>query len=303
VSAGMRQNDDLFSDGAGSPFGAVQTIDIGLSVQGHYGAPGEPEPPVSVELPSIAGVAQVGSVLSASAGSWSGSPAPSLAYQWRRCDAVGEGCAPIGGATGTSYVLVGEDEGRTLRVVVTATNSAGEASAESAATGVVQPVPSVESFGRSEVGNMYGQSADRKRVSRFVAPAGGSLVALSAFVDGLGGGSGVQQFRLVVYADQLGLPGVLLGETVASSIAAGVAGAWVRLDLASPVLVTAGSAYHLGIHSGPTTMVARYGNVLGVSAGMRQNDDLFSDGAGSPFGAVQTIDIGLSVQGHYGSSG
>jgi hypothetical protein len=57
--------------------------------------------------------------------------------RWQRCDASGAGCADIAGATGTSYVPVQDDLGRTLRAVVTATNEKGTASRASAASGTV----------------------------------------------------------------------------------------------------------------------------------------------------------------------
>ena len=79
--------------------------------------------------------------LSASTGTWSGSPT-SFAYQWRRCNTSGSGCADIGSATSSSYLLVAADVGSTLRVRVTATNGAGSSSAESAQTAVVSAAPS-----------------------------------------------------------------------------------------------------------------------------------------------------------------
>jgi hypothetical protein len=90
--------------------------------------------PVNTGLPSIAGTAQVGGTLSASPGSWSGSPAPGFAYQWLRCASA---CVPIGGAVGQTYSPVGLDVGGTLEVVVTGSNSAGSSSATSAPTGSV----------------------------------------------------------------------------------------------------------------------------------------------------------------------
>ncbi len=45
--------------------------------------------------------------------------------------------APVG-TNSTSYTLVGGDVGSTILVTVTANNSAGQASADSAATGIVQ---------------------------------------------------------------------------------------------------------------------------------------------------------------------
>jgi hypothetical protein len=93
-------------------------------------------PPANTALPTISGSAVVGQTLTASTGTWSGAPT-SYAYQWRRCDSTGAGCASISSATSKSYTLQSSDAGRTLRIVVTATNVAGSASATSAQSGVV----------------------------------------------------------------------------------------------------------------------------------------------------------------------
>jgi Hypothetical glycosyl hydrolase family 15 len=97
--------------------------------------------PSNSGLPVVSGTDQVGSQLSASAGSWSGSPT-SYAYQWDRCDSSGANCAAISGATNTSYLLVSADGGATIRVAVTASNSAGSSTAASAQTPMVAAPPS-----------------------------------------------------------------------------------------------------------------------------------------------------------------
>ncbi|HSD02279.1 MAG TPA: hypothetical protein VLB81_07925, partial [Gaiellales bacterium] len=92
--------------------------------------------PINQSLPTISGSAAVGKALTATSGSWSGSPS-SFAYQWQRCASGGGSCAAIAGATGSGYTVVSADVGRTLRVVVTASNGDGTGQATSNATDVV----------------------------------------------------------------------------------------------------------------------------------------------------------------------
>jgi hypothetical protein len=97
--------------------------------------------PVNTAPPSIVGSPNVGQTLTVTPGTWTGTPPPTFAYQWQRCDAAGANCADIGGATGTTYVVQAADAGATLRVRESATNAAGTASATSATTGVVGSGP------------------------------------------------------------------------------------------------------------------------------------------------------------------
>jgi hypothetical protein len=101
--------------------------------------PAAPAPtlPSSTSLPAISGTALQGQTLSASNGSWSGTTPLTYAYQWQRCNSSGGSCAAVGGATGSTDLLGSGDVGFTMRVSVTASNSAGSATATSAATAVV----------------------------------------------------------------------------------------------------------------------------------------------------------------------
>jgi hypothetical protein len=98
--------------------------------------------PANTAEPSISGSPAQGQTLTAAPGTWTGTPAPTFAYQWLRCPSSGgasngSDCATIDGATTTSYVVAAGDVGFTIRVRVTATNSDGQASAASNATAVV----------------------------------------------------------------------------------------------------------------------------------------------------------------------
>jgi len=66
---------------------------------------------------------KAGDTLHASSGSWNGSPT-SYAYQWQDCKPAGT-CSPISDSSGSSYVVSPMDTGSSLRVLVTAYNSAG----------------------------------------------------------------------------------------------------------------------------------------------------------------------------------
>ena len=93
--------------------------------------------PTNQSLPTISGTAQEGQTLSASSGSWGGTTPINYAYQWRLCDKNGAGCANIGGADSSTYLVKHGDVGDTLRVRVTAKNSDGSSQATSAQTAVV----------------------------------------------------------------------------------------------------------------------------------------------------------------------
>jgi hypothetical protein len=95
-------------------------------------------PPANTSAPTISGTARDGTTLTASNGSWSGSPT-SYAYRWERCDSAGGACAAISGATSKQYTVTSTDVGHRLRVEVTATNAGGSSSATSGPTDAVQP--------------------------------------------------------------------------------------------------------------------------------------------------------------------
>ena len=87
--------------------------------------------PANTVPPTISGEAKDEKTLTASAGTWTGSPTITYAYQWESCNAAGESCTNISGATSATLAVGHDDVGGTLRVVVTATNSAGSTSKSS----------------------------------------------------------------------------------------------------------------------------------------------------------------------------
>jgi hypothetical protein len=98
--------------------------------------------PKNTAPPTISGTAKVGQQLTADPGSWSGNPT-SFAYQWQRCDADVATCSNLVGATGKTYVVQTAELGYRLRVMVTAKNAKGSATAPSAITAIVAPVAAI----------------------------------------------------------------------------------------------------------------------------------------------------------------
>ena len=90
--------------------------------------------PVNTVAPAIAGSPADGTALASDTGTWT-RPGPTFyAYQWQRCDGGGANCVDLAGATTSAYTPFSADVNSKLRVVVTATNTAGSATAASAAT-------------------------------------------------------------------------------------------------------------------------------------------------------------------------
>ncbi|HEX5202577.1 MAG TPA: hypothetical protein VFW27_21810, partial [Actinoplanes sp.] len=91
--------------------------------------------PSAVTAPSLAGSGKIGAEVVADPGTWTGFPAPTFAFQWRR------GGQDIGGATAAAYVPVEADDRANLTCRVTASNAAGSADAETAALAVTRVAP------------------------------------------------------------------------------------------------------------------------------------------------------------------
>jgi hypothetical protein len=124
---------------AGAGLGAAATLALvlGLGVLAGSGSAAAKVAPRNTAQPGITGTLVEGQVLTASAGTWTGTAPISYAYQWLRCDSAGNSCSNIIGATGQSYRLTSADVNNTLRVKVTARNRDGSAETISGHTGVV----------------------------------------------------------------------------------------------------------------------------------------------------------------------
>ncbi len=81
--------------------------------------------PTNSVAPSIAGTNGLGDTLTRTAGTWTGTPTPSVTGQWRR-----DGVA-IAGETGATYTIVQADSGAVIDYLETATNAEGTATQDS----------------------------------------------------------------------------------------------------------------------------------------------------------------------------
>jgi hypothetical protein len=129
--------------------GALVTLVVAVALvaiaalAGSGGASGQTRSaPVNQIKPKINGSEREGNTLSADLGAWGGTKPISFSGVWRRCGPNGGNCGDIPGTQNSlQYKLTQADVGNTIRIVVTAKNSDGQASATSNATSVVKAAP------------------------------------------------------------------------------------------------------------------------------------------------------------------
>jgi thermitase len=280
VANSRAYNTNLYSGGPSDPFGSATEDSEQASIYATYMPAQAITAPVNSTPPTISGNARSGEVLSASTGTWSGSPA-GYAYQWLRCDSSGASCAAISSAAGQSYTLTAADVGSTVRVAVTASNSAGSsAPATSAQTAVVQPGSAT--FGVTSVGGSSDSyAANRKRVSRYTLGTSGSVTKLSIYLAPTAT-SGQQVLKGVLYADASGSAGGLLGVTEQLTFVSTNAAGWYQLKFPSAVHLTAGK-YWIGVITGAGSGVAGF-RYTSVSGSREYNNNTYTSGPSNPFG-------------------
>ncbi len=99
--------------------------------------------PSNTALPVVSGKAVDGQLLETTNGTWSGTEPITYTYQWQVCNRQGKECENLPSATESRYRVASADVEEKVRAVVTATNSAGSASAASAVTAEVATGPPV----------------------------------------------------------------------------------------------------------------------------------------------------------------
>jgi hypothetical protein len=107
-------------------------------------------------MPAIAGTALPGRQLTANIGAFRGDAPIATTFHWYRCDAVGEACHAIAGATKVTYNPSVDDVGFTLRLFVFASNAYGTLLAKSDPTDAIAATPP-NIPGRHIVGSARGE--------------------------------------------------------------------------------------------------------------------------------------------------
>ncbi len=264
-------------------------------------SPPPTSPPVNTAPPAISGTAQTGQTLNASMGSWTESPT-SYAYQWQRCDSTGSNCSSISGATAQTYAVSVPDVNSTLRVSVSASNSAGSSTpTASAQTAVVSQAPLT--FGKTTVGVHLdgGMYANYKIVHTATLSVPGQVTKLSLYATPGLNSPNPQALKALIYSDSSGSPGALIATGTEVTYRGNINGSgWFELPFASAVPLSPGT-YWLGFITGSTTegMGYAYDNVTNSRA---YNTNTFASGPTNPFGSSTKDSEQASIYATYTSS-
>jgi hypothetical protein len=161
-------------------------------------------------------------------------------------------------------------------------------------------------FGQTGTGTGFsGMSADGKRASAFTLSDNSVTVTkLTAYLDGRGRTSGSQVGRGVIYAADGagGAPGTLLCQTAEFSVAAGQASSWVSMTISGTCTLAASGKYYLGIHTGATAGVARYGSYSVTGALHWSLNDAYSDGPSTSWGTDSLANSEMAIYATYTAS-
>jgi hypothetical protein len=125
----------------------IRVVVTARNTTGTSTATSTPVGPVGAVAPTavvnITGTPAEGNLLTATTTGTTGSTPLTWTYRWESAPTAQDSFTAIGGATASTYRLVAGDVGRVVRVVATATNSAGTSSATSNPTAAVTAAPLV----------------------------------------------------------------------------------------------------------------------------------------------------------------
>jgi hypothetical protein len=139
-------------------------------------------------------------------------------------------------------------------------------------------------FGKTAVGTIpsAGLSADFKRASRFTLAEPGTVQELCAYLDGNGGGTGLQYVELALYTDANGVPGTKVADTYNWALQNGAPAQWICRSALHITPLPAGQ-YWIAIQSSAPGGVIR--DFYDGAADWYGNADAFEDGPANAFGS------------------
>jgi Ig domain of plant-specific actin-binding protein/Bacterial Ig-like domain len=213
--------------------------------------------PSNMTPPAISGTLERGQQLSASSGTWNGTLPLTYTYQWQSCNSAGESCSSISGATSSKYELGAGDVGTTLRVAVTASNSAGSATSTSPATEAIAEPSCTDSWTGGDDGDW--QDPANWSTGSVPGPSDIACVGTGITVQVTGGtnqtGALQDEGGLVISGGSLELADATITSTVTSLTLSGA-------TLTGPGSLDISSAFSMGSYS---TMSGSGETVVGPS--------------------------------------
>jgi hypothetical protein len=136
-------------------------------------------------------------------------------------------------------------------------------------------------------------TANLKEVSKYTGVQG-NLVRVTAYLSGLGAGSGTQNVKAVVYQDSGGNPGALLGVSYEVTITAGRAFGWVVFPFLVPIPVHPSEPIWIGFIASTTSDLTQ-AKYTAQTGGLRYNSNTYSSGPSDPFGTATTTNKHYSL--------
>jgi PKD repeat protein len=304
VTNDLRYNADSggYADGPSNPFGsAISGLDYHLSLNVTYlraGAGSNSPPSAAASATPTSGVAPL-TVNFDGSGSSDPDAGDTISYSW---DLNGDGT--FGDSTVARPSFTYPSPG-TYNVRLRVTDSHGASATSSPVLISVTSSNGTLTFGVTTPGTGANNAgANNKGVSKFSAPEAGSVVKVTGYVSGLGAATGSQVERAVLYADNGGNPGALLGVSNEVTIPAGQPWGWVDYTFPSPVAIPAGTIW-IGYLNGNQTNVILQA-YSSVTNDFRYNADSggYADGPSNPFGsAISGLNYHYSIYATYVRAG
>ena len=158
-------------------------------------------------------------------------------------------------------------------------------------------LPNTGTFGLTTVGaNSDRMSPDRKRANHFQLSTAANVSKLTMYLAPTAT-SGTQVLNGIIYADQGGSPGALLGETNQLTFSSTNQAGWYDLTFSNPVALQAGT-YWIGVISGSTSLVTGF-RWNSVSQARALNSNSYASGPSNPFGSASIDSEQMSIYATY----